>query len=521
MKKYLLLIGIAMATTVMTKAQSKVFKEVSDEISSQIKTIKQDNALVGYLVFTQLEKASADSFNYRITIMDENLNDIGKVNFRDENLDLQAVAFDQDVLCLAFFKSNVIGRAYKNKKEYKALTANPRNAVVTRFLSLDGKTIQVNSVAADVEASASYPGPGQQTVQGHLAQSVQVRNISQKGFCCFFGDDNDNYLITYDSNGKQVWKKSVGKLAKGFYLLSSADGVYLLSKKNEEKLEGGYEIAGYGFADNVVYDKYVLKDKQGNSLKVLGFDNDPVTGKAYVTGTIINPERNGLYTLKDVTKQPYTGLFTIHMNGPKKSDIKETFSYWNNDKTGFISEKGKFKESDAFALLEQGFTDYEGNTHFIGSSIIKRTKWGTIASAVILSPLIVVSPFIIGIAGTSKCKTTDALVLKQTPDGQISYENTIPCNYGSFAPARAPIVQFGPHKNFYRVTNSTTKSDYVIVDDIKDIVIYNVTQKKVARTIAHKDGSIRTNVYPAKEGHIMVTEYNKKEKYTRFSIESL
>ncbi|MDQ3278648.1 MAG: hypothetical protein M3Q06_09995, partial [Bacteroidota bacterium] len=96
-----------------------------------------------------------------------------------------------------------------------------------------------------------------------------------------------------------------------------------------------------------------------------------------------------------------------------------------------------------------------------------------------------------------------------------------PCNYSSFAPSRAPIVQYGPKKSFYRVTNSTTKSDHIIVDDIKDIVVYNVTQKKVARTIPHKDGSTRINVYPAKEGHIMVTEYNRKEKYTRFSIESL
>ena len=57
------------------------------------------------------------------------------------------------------------------------------------------------------------------------------------------------------------------------------------------------------------------------------------------------------------------------------------------------------------------------------------------------------------------------------------------------------------------------KTDYVIVDDVKDIVIYNLTQKKVMRTISHKDGGSRINIYPAKEGHVMVAEYNKKEKY--------
>jgi hypothetical protein len=28
-------------------------------------------------------------------------------------------------------------------------------------------------------------------------------------------------------------------------------------------------------------------------------------------------------------------------------------------------------------------------------------------------------------------------------------------------------------------------------------------------------------VFPAKEGHVLVSEYNKKEKYTRYSIEAL
>jgi len=64
------------------QAQTKVFKEVGEDISTQVKPIMQDNAVVGYLAFTRLEKASADSFNYRLTIMDENLNDIGAVNFR-------------------------------------------------------------------------------------------------------------------------------------------------------------------------------------------------------------------------------------------------------------------------------------------------------------------------------------------------------------------------------------------------------------------------------------------------------
>jgi hypothetical protein len=72
--------------TIVTHAQTKVFKEVGEDIATQIKAITQDNALVGNLAFTRLEKTDVDSLNYRVTVMDENLNDIGTVNFRQRNL---------------------------------------------------------------------------------------------------------------------------------------------------------------------------------------------------------------------------------------------------------------------------------------------------------------------------------------------------------------------------------------------------------------------------------------------------
>ncbi|MEP7253937.1 MAG: DUF6770 family protein, partial [Ginsengibacter sp.] len=114
MKKIIAMMLVILLTTNYLQAQSKVFKEVSDEISSDMEPIIQDGALVGYLVFTQLEKASEDSFNYKVTIMDENLNDIGIVKFRNEKMDLEAVSFEQDVLCLAYLKSNIMGREFVN-----------------------------------------------------------------------------------------------------------------------------------------------------------------------------------------------------------------------------------------------------------------------------------------------------------------------------------------------------------------------------------------------------------------------
>ena len=76
-------------------------------------------------------------------------------------------------------------------------------------------------------------------------------------------------------------------------------------------------------------------------------------------------------------------------------------------------------------------------------------------------------------------------------------------------------------KDFYKVVNSETKTNFIIIDDQDNTYIYNVNGKKLMRTIQHKEGHTKKGVYPAKEGHIMVTEYNRKERSTRFSIEAL
>ena len=144
MKKVIVPLLLLLTAGYFTQAQTKVFKEVSDDISSQIKVIKQDNALVGYLAFTRLEKAGPDSFNYRITIMDENLNDIGKVDFREEALKLEDVSFEQDVLCLAYLKSNFLGQTYNDRKAFRAALDNAKYSVFTQFLNLDGKILKTN-----------------------------------------------------------------------------------------------------------------------------------------------------------------------------------------------------------------------------------------------------------------------------------------------------------------------------------------------------------------------------------------
>lgn len=522
-KSVILVIPFALAI-VSLRAQTKVFKEVGEEISTQFKMIRQDNALVGYLAFTRLEKASADSFNYRITITDENLNDIGVVNFREESLYLQDISFESDVLCIAYLKSNVLGNTYK-RKEFNDAKDNAKNAIMFQFLGLDGKIVKANTVKASVNISSVYTGKGASTLlaTGGLKHSIKLSNVPEKGFVCFYGDESISNLISFSTTGEQIWQKKVSEDADWFLMKTTPADVYLLAKHKQAKpVEGGFVLLGYNLQDGAAYDKFNLQDKQGNDLKVLAFDNDPLTGKIYLSGQVINPDKgNQIYSGRQFSHGPYSGIFTINVNGIKKADINQVYSYWGDgSQEESISEKGRFADNKAYALLGQSFRDFDGNTYFVGSAMIKRVKWGSVASSVILSPLVLPTIGILGLSGTSKCKITDVVMLKQNAKGAIYFDNAIEANNSNFFRSMYDISAFN-HRSFYRVVNSETKTNYVVIDDVKDIIIYNAAKRKVVRTIPHKDGQIKTDVYPAKEGYIMISEYNKKEKFTRFSIEAL
>jgi hypothetical protein len=524
MKPLLLLFLILTAT--VTHAQTKVFNEVAEDISSQLQIIRQDGNLVGYLVFTQLEKASADSFNYRLSIMDENLNDIGTVNFKEEKLILKAVSFEQDVICLVYVRSNFVGKEFRNNREFRREKDNAKAELFAQFVNLHGQILGKYTTKMDVKPDAQMAANSYRKVVGNgkLKQQIQLRNITGKGFACFYGDDSKNSLLIFNTTGKLSWQKLVKEDATDFLMLTSGPEVSLLLKKKEKMEEGGFEIVSYNTSDSTTYPKFLLKDKKGNSLKVLAFENDPITGKPYVSGLVIDPEKGNSYsTGRNLRHGPYCGVFSIEINGHKRNDIVPSFSYWGDGSQGtMIDKNGYYEDIRSYADLGTSFKDFGGNTYFAGSGIHRRFRTGGVITSVLLSWTLIV-PMVAMAPGTHLYNSRNVMLVKQDPKGKLSLETTVPVAVSGalkLAAAKVPLSMYD-QRSFYPVTNTDTKTNYLVIDDYTNIFIYDVNQKKVSRTIAHKDGKIFTAVFPAKEGHVMVSEYNAKAKQTRLSIEAL
>jgi hypothetical protein len=504
-------------------SQSKVFKEVNAEISSQMKIITQDEALIGYLVFSQLEKANKDSFNYQVSIMDENLSDIGKLNFREKNLELQAVSFDQDILCLVYLKSDISDLKSLNMKGIRKSLEESKNAVFTQLVNLQGTIIHTGAQQVELtmkEGLSLTRSTPSSIIAGRLKHAVILKNIPGKGFALFYGDDTKTRLSAMDITGKELWQKSIPE-AKDYGMLTSATDVYLLSKKKHEMLEGGFDLRGYSAGDGTAYDRLELKDKKGNQLKVLGFELDPVTGKPVVTGTIINERRGNLYnSVKGLHKGVYEGVFSISMNGPKKADIRERYSYWKDGSNApAIKTNGMLSEEKLYPRYTSTMRDYQGNTYFVGSSYERKLRVGGIVASVITVPLFM-PPILFMNGGTHKSRQADVVVLRQDSAGKVGFENTIDARNSRYLPSRAEFFNYG-NRQFYTVSNSTSRSNFLIMDEPESAAIYHVEKRKVVRRVPHKDGHLKTYIYPAKEGHIMVMEYNSKARETKLSIEAL
>lgn len=521
---YLLLFFISIAVYTPLQAQKKTFKTVGDDISTQIKTIFQDNTVVGYLVFTQLEEAKADTFNYKITVLDENLNDIGIVKFREEKLYLKAVSFEQDVLCIAYLKTNIIYREFKNVREFKKALPNASSSLFMQFLTLNGNIVNTKTIPLEIkpEKEPEYLYTGYYKAKAKLKNDVELKNIPQTGFGLLYGDDSKNNLLVYNNAGVQTWQKTIAGDFLRLSIYTSGPDIYILSKKKDKMNEGGYELLGYNSRDTTTYSPYTLKDKQGNSLKPFSFDKDPITGKMFIAGEIIHPVKgNRNFSGIDLSKGPYKGFFSIDIEDFGNRKFNEKFNYYDDGSQSFLTKRGYHRDCKSFVRYKGAFRDYKGNTIYIGTGISRKPKWGAIIPGIITLPLILPPLFIVAGGATDGFKATDAIMIKQDRKGQLTFDNTVPANHTRLYHKMAHHLGNYDTKTYYLIRNDDTKTNSVVIDDAKDIIFYNVTNRKVVRTVPHKDGNIRKTLQSAKEGHIMITEYNKKEKYISVSIESL
>jgi len=490
MKK--LILSILILSPFLLKAQTKVFKEVSEGISTEFKPIFQNGNLIGYLAFSELERANKDSFNYRIEIMDENLNDLGIVNFKEKKLDLQQASFVNDTLCLAYLKSNVLGYDWANRNERNDSLSKGYMSLFAQFISLDGKIAHTFEKRLNTDIRLAWASIRDGKIgNGGLKHPLQLKNQDQKGFTCFFSDDDHIYLLVLTTQGELLWEKYILEKGERYGLLTSGKDAFLLIRTDKPAAMSNFTVISYDTDTKAGILKYPLQDQQRNPLQVTAFENDPTTGNPYLAGYIYDPMAAGVYlNTNDVVHHIFSGVFTVNVNGHEKAAVKRQFSYWTGDTNAEPETHDFLSDNNGYMKYIHGFRDFQGNTYIAGTNSYRKSKYGSV------------------------------VLLKQDATGKLSVMTPFAdSNLDPFSVKNQFDLSVMPR--FYTVSSSETKSVYLIINDQANAIVYNPEKNKTVRVIPHKDGGSRINIFPAKEGHVIVAEYNRKEKYTKFSIEAI
>lgn len=514
-------------------AQTRTFKEVSSEIQTQLNVIKQDNQLVGYLAFTKLEKSSSDSFSYKITIMDENLNDIGVVNFKELSLDLQGVAFESDMICLAYTRKPVILTDPKTKaKEFEDAREKYKKdiGIFFQFITLNGVITKTDIIQEDflyLSSTTLYSKKGE--VLTNLRKGLQIQNIKDKGFAVYYGRGNnrDNKLVFYGIDGKRGWQKKLPNF-ENYVLQVATTGIHVLGQPNSRKdvyslptTEACNELLTYNITDGELLKPIKLRDPKQNTLNILAFRTNPETGRLNILGQVINPDTKYYpYTYKSYKKKPFIGIFSMDFQGMDKQEIKTKYSFFNVDDKGEIfDEKFRLASTDTknYLVFNEAFLDSKGNAYFGANRIQQKTRVGTVVSSVVTLPIFVVPIFLGSLVGYTKFRQVEGQVLMQKSDGSTSLQSDLPSDYSTSYNFRIPYV---PEKDF-KYVKGLSGEDYFLFTDAKQLSVYNVAKQKVMRTISLKDGKESLKIFPAKQGYLMIQQYNSKEKSTQLSIEAL
>jgi len=513
----------AVCITMFTQAQSRVFKQVSEEISSDMDAITQDGAVVGYVVLTKLEKIQEDSFNYKLSLMDENLNDIGSISMKDINMNLMSVAFEQDVLCLSYYKSTISGASFKNKRQYKEAKEDAVNAIMNQFLSLDGKIINTHTFSIVSKATSArggfYGSTGKVFAFAGLKNGGRVRNIPGKGFCFLYGDDEKSELFSYNTHGDLLWKKDLPR-HYSYEMVPSSEVIYLLCANEAYR---PMDLNRFSVLDGAKAPVYVLQDKEENKFEVLNFEMNETTGKPYIAGSIVKKgDKYSYNSSRGVFKGYYKGVYSLTLDGMKKGDIKENITYWSGGELKpEISTRGRIIENDGVPNFKTATQDSMGNTYFAGTLLQRKLRTGTVIASVVTLPLLVVPAWLLAGSGTHKFRLTDGVVVKQGNKGSLTKVQTLEKPGTAYVSAKTPMSVFEGLNEYFTIYDPATKSDVIVYSTEKNYGIYSISKNKITRTIPTKVAKSTLRVFGAKEGHIMVVENNTKEKYTKMSIEAI
>jgi hypothetical protein len=481
--------------------------------------IAQDNQVKGYYHFYMVEKADRKNNNYLLSVSDENLREINSINIvRPTYYTLVEGAFNGSNFAFLF---------YDSKSKSVEIVSYDRTlkqlGTVTKKVGNQYAQAAFNLISTGEDASQSYLIP-----------------VKEKGFL-YYGAQVDSYnfeIDFYDNAMKKAWSYAAAKNSRK---VESAGDIF-----QDDQFIGSMIASKPSMMSNDLAFELLVQDVQtGKAL----FRMSTVTAKYSLSigDVYFDKEKQNFVVFgeyfdkkdKEMKSQSLGFMYLIiDMQG---KIVGEKINSWATEisKVTPMNEKGKFEGLNARILFHETIRTDDGQIFVVGEQYKKVASGAGIA----LQALSIVAGG--GSAGvaTSQINVYNLVIFQFNTDFSIMKvhlfekdKNVVTLPEGATLTSSKLLSYYvksvgGFDFLFSQVSSdkSTFNVSYINYDrekgtkakNILGTVVYTPEKKFVLDKMPLDRKSTSFFVYRAKEGYVMISEYNKKLKTLESRLEKI
>lgn len=472
-----------------------------------------DEHLYGYF-FMYEQDAEIDSKKLEYVLLDKNMNKVNNGEF--------SIPYNKKVN-YKYYDCTLIDNKIVLSKNYYTGNYNTNYLVNTfQVLSLDSQTVSDEYIYKD---DRLIKAPSDLMTLKEQNAKLETKNIvsafaSKSGSGFYITEYNKKHadylerdLVFFDKDLNFKWKYEYNpdgktKLYNSFHFLHFKNNtLYIAETKWVNKKAEGYKIVALDFTTGKKKYEYQLessKDTYVHRLKTKEID-----GNLYIVGDYMENPKNMIF---DYTKRQ--GIYRVVLDGSGNVLNKKYLPWSTFSPDAILNKNGRDKAG--FYLLPVNYFIFKDGSVSILTEKYKPLKKG-ISVPIFLIDILVYS------LTYKPPKTSDFQLLNFDKDFNINGTELIHKEATEYNRTDFLFSQYIHNESaaafFYRNSfknNQTKKQDVILgINVLKE---GKLTQEKIP---LYSKKQYYIDVLPAKEGYIMLREYNEKDKYNQIRLEKL
>ncbi len=453
--------------------------------------------LYGYIYFFDQGDVDSKNRQYEYILLDRNLNKVANGTFTERNIAKAQVLFDGSTLISEneILFSKVVRIKYISMLTFNRIISLKEKTVSDPFYFEDGgfKDLDLYSGAEihekfkETEAyTAAVPINYQKTHGFFIVEKYKHKqNFNEKSLKLY--DRNRNQIWNYDYNpngSKKNWKE--------FSILTINDGMMLggLSYKTNSKYTDKYSIVGIDVETGKQLFEYPFEDEKSEFSHTLFIKN--YGDKIYIMGNY-SP-----YNKNDFNWEKNLGIYRMELDATGK-EISKKYYPWN-EFTGDLETNKYGKAEKGFYLTPMRYFIFKDGSF---SHLTEKFKDATTL-------------------GYGTIKSTDFVLFNFDKEGKLTGKNLIEKDqskavkndflFHQYIKENSGVVFFFRD---YKKDDETRDKNWIL--GINTILDGNFKEEVIP--LSSDDFFIQP--IPAKEGYILLREYNKKSEFDQLRLERL